>query len=124
MRATLRTLHVVASCVIALSACGNRPQAITVHDWGPRETAAGKAFNAQPDGLAAFWVKTDGATPSTVLVLAGRKLPSFVTADGKLVTANLPGDLSELYAKPGTYRFFLQDTDSGYRTDEAAFVVK
>ena len=97
---------------------------MTIQDWGPRETAAGKAFNAQPDGSAAFWLKTDGVTPSTVLVLSGRKLPTYVAADGRIVTANLPRDLAELYAKPGTYVLFLQDTDSGYRTGEVAFVVK
>lgn len=82
-----------------------------IDNWGPRQTSAGKAFNVQPDGSAAFWVQVACVPDATVLVLDGVELPTTVSAGDGLVTARVPD--ATLYVEPGTYRVELLDRDSG-----------
>ncbi len=66
-------------------------------DWGPRQAERGRPFNVQPDGSAAFWMKTDCFASGTELWLGETKLqPTF---NGGLVTATTR-DLSFL-SQPG-----------------------
>lgn len=82
----------------------------TVDRWGPSQAVAGEAFNRQPDGSAAFWVRIGCAPPGAVLVLDGVELPTVVRSE--LVTARVPhfADLPR-----GQYPLELFDRASGER---------
>ena len=60
----------------------------TVDRWGPSQAVVGEAFNRQPDGSAAFWVRIGCAPREAVLMLDGVALPTTVRSD--LVTARVP----------------------------------
>ncbi len=74
--------------------------ALQITNWGPDRTKAGIAFNAQPDGSAALWIRLnqslDGA--DVAIDFNGHSLATVV--QGELVTAIVP---PSLYAVPGTY---------------------
>ncbi len=81
-----------------------------VERWGPARAPAGSAFNEQPDGNAAFWVRI-GCAPSTArLVLDGTPLPTHVGTG--MVTARVPHyeDLDQ-----GSRKLVIEDTDTGER---------
>ena len=78
-----------------------------VEGWGPDQANQGQAFNEQPDGSAAFWVRIGCAPNAAWLTLDGTRLQTMVRPG--LVTARLPG-YDELVA--GDYRLELHDPDS------------
>jgi hypothetical protein len=59
-----------------------------IDGWGPDAADAGEAFNRQPNGMAAFWVRTDCAPETARLVLEDVPLPTTVTPH--TVTAQVP----------------------------------
>lgn len=67
-----------------------RPSTVfcSINGWGPNTAEAGEAFNRQPNGMAAFWVRTDCAPATARLVLDDVPLPSTVTSN--TVTARVP----------------------------------
>lgn len=71
---------------------------LAVVDWGPQDIRAGCAFNVQHDGSSALWISTKNAPGNTVVYLAGEALLTATHADGRLVTAIVP---AELTAAPG-----------------------
>ncbi len=81
-----------------------------VDRWGPNQAVVGEAFNRQPDGSAAFWVRIGCAPREAVLMLDGVPLPTAVRSD--LVTARVPhfGDLDR-----GHHPLELVDRASGER---------
>ncbi len=93
-----------------------------IDNWGPRQTAAGKAFNVQPDGSAAFWVQVACVPDATVLVFDGVELPTTISVDDDLVTARVPD--STLYAESGLYGVELLDRDSGTVKPVGEFLVQ
>ena len=58
-----------------------------VLDWGPQCTKPGTAFNQQPDGDSAFWVRLSCTASSATLVLGDVPLPTTCRED--LVTARV-----------------------------------
>ncbi|MGH7233883.1 MAG: hypothetical protein ACREF7_00350 [Candidatus Saccharimonadales bacterium] len=67
------------------------------------------AFNAQPDGGAAFWVDVNQELTSNAYIsFNGVKLKS--AASGKLITAGVPANL---YAQAGTYPLNVVDDVGG-----------
>lgn len=106
-----------AAMAVALAACGQQgaghtsapasasaaaalPGSIKITSYGPASTKAGVAFNAQPDGGAAIWIRLDQS-------LNGEA--AAVDFNGTLLTGNISGNLvtaavpAALYAKPGTF---------------------
>lgn len=67
--------------------------------WGEQETRAGLAFNPQPDGSSALWIRIDCAPQDTVVMFGGHALPTTVRATEGLITARV--DPPDLYARPG-----------------------
>jgi len=108
---------------LLLTSCGsNKPSSIAITSWGSNSTQAGVAFNAQPDGTAAFWVNVDQKLDNNAYIsLNGFKLKSAVS--GKLITAVVP---AALYAQPGTYPLIVVDVIDGkeLKSNSVDFIVK
>lgn len=81
-----------------------------VQRWGPTRTGAGQAFNEQPDGRSALWIRIDCAPRSTVVRLGDVVMKTTVRAD--LITASLPSDHA-IISQPGKLDLELHDEASG-----------
>lgn len=79
-----------------------------VERWGPDHAPQGQAFNEQPDGSAAFWVRIGCAPESAELVLSDTPLPTTVSSG--IVTARVP-HYAELAT--GEHKLTLHDPESG-----------
>jgi hypothetical protein len=90
----------------------------TVEAYGPTGTQAGEAFNRQPDGSSALWLRLPGLRPTASLRFDGRPLASAIAGDG--ISAVVP---PELFATPG--RHWLQVVDEAFnmRTTPVPFDV-
>lgn len=80
-----------------------------IYKIGPERIIAGKAFNRQPDGSSAIWMKTSNATSWTVIIFQGHALPTTVENPSK-VTARVP---EELLPAQGVAEVYLQDRLTG-----------
>ena len=89
-----------------------------VERWGPDHANQGQAFNEQPDGSAAFWVRIGCAPPGARLLLDGKALPTTVGTG--VVTARLP-HYAEL--KVGDHPLSIHDPSSGESLDIGVFRV-
>lgn len=81
-----------------------------VIQWGPDHAISGQAFNAQASGASAFWIRTNCADRSAVVVLDGRDLKTTVRSAEGLITASMD-DGHEL--PPGQYELVLRLGDEG-----------
>jgi len=90
-----------------------------VDRWGPNQAVVDEAFNRQPDGSAAFWVRIGCAPRESVLLLDGVELSTVVRSD--LVTARVPhyADLER-----GYHSLVLVDPGSGERLTIGALEVQ
>lgn len=77
-------------------------------DWGPQDIRAGVPFNPQHDGSSALWIRTRNARMDTQVVLEGVHLHTDVHANGDLVTAIVPPNLT---AKPQLVSMHLYSAD-------------
>ena len=59
--------------------------------WGPHQAVEGRAFNEQPDGSSAIWVRIGCVPSDTVLLLAGQRLPTTLSTG--VVTALVSAEL-------------------------------
>ncbi len=75
-----------------------------VESWGPHQANQGQAFNEQPDGSAAFWLRIGCAPKSASLRIDGKDLPTTVRPG--MVTARMP-EYGELLA--GDYKIEIHD---------------
>jgi hypothetical protein len=89
-----------------------------VERWGPDHANRGAAFNEQPDGSAAFWVRIGCAPETARLELDGTPLPTSVRPG--LVTARVTF-YSELDA--GDHSVVLFDPATGERLTVGTFRV-
>ena len=91
--------------------------------WGPEGTKAGAAFNAQPDGSAAFWVKVNQSMEGTdsVVIMDGMPLKSAIS--GELITASVP---ASFYAKAGVHALHVTMKRGGtsVQSNDVTFVVQ
>jgi hypothetical protein len=62
--------------------------ACKINSWGPNKGKAGEAFNRQPSGASAFWVRTNCAANGSQMLLDGAALKTTVHKD--LLTAKVP----------------------------------
>lgn len=76
------------------------PGNLRITSYGPDHTKAGVAFNVQPGGEAALWVRLNHSLDGHVAAIDfdGTLLQGNIS--GNLVTAGVP---APLYAKPGTF---------------------
>jgi hypothetical protein len=86
----------------------------------PGETLAGRAFNVQPNGVAAFGVASRNASSSSFIFWAGTELVS-IYGGPKVMSAEVP---HRLYEKPGHYPIEIVDKATGLRSPPVNFVVK
>jgi hypothetical protein len=86
----------------------------------PGETLAGRAFNVQSNGQAAFGVACHNASSSTVILWAGTQLVS-VYGGPNAMSAEVP---RRLYEKPGHYPIEIVDNTTGLRSPAVNFDVK
>ncbi len=65
---------------------------VEIVDWGPKTARAGEAFNRQPNGQSALWLRLDSdAIGSATIRLDGRELTTFT--QGVTATALVPPEL-------------------------------
>jgi len=89
--------------------------------WGPQQAQAGKAFNEQPDGASAFWIRIECFPESTVVTLDGTEVDTTLRpADGLITTHILD---HSLYREPGEYELALKDASTGERRQVGKFIV-
>lgn len=79
-----------------------------IERWGPDHAPQGQAFNEQPNGEAAFWVRIGCAPKNAELVLDGQPLPTTVSSG--IVTARVPHYAS---LTTGEHSVRIHDPDSG-----------
>ena len=89
-----------------------------VERWGPDHAPQGQAFNEQPDGSAAFWIRIGCAPTDAVLLLDGAPLETSVRPG--LVSARVP-HFAEL--ESGEHPLVLRDPASGEALDIGRFRV-
>ena len=92
--------------------------------YGPQEVEAGKAFNPQPDGSSALWIKLDQSMENTDAVISLDGHPLATSISGDVVTAVVP---LEFIGHPGTLKLEVARTGSKgqiLRTDTSPFIVR
>lgn len=126
-------------CSLALIGCSDQPkpgtqqaapaaksaeaapaQAVTIKDWGPRETKRGETVNRQPDGASAIWIGATGvmADPATK-VRFGDQHASPATVAPDLVTTAVPKAVIDT---AGDYPVVIEEP-SGRKTTVGTFKV-
>ena len=98
-------------------------ESLKITQWGPQETTAGTAFNAQPDGSSALWIRVDQSLDGTdsVVVMDGSALHSSIS--GQLITADVPANF---YASSGVHSVavVMKKAVEKVRSDNVQFTVK
>jgi len=89
-----------------------------VERWGPDHANRGQAFNEQPDGSAAFWVRIGCAPKEARLLLDSKPLPTTVRSG--LVTARVP-HYAEL--ERGDHELDIHDPESGETLEIGVFQI-
>jgi hypothetical protein len=74
--------------------------ALQITSWGPDRTKTGVAFNSQPDGSSALWVRLNRTLSGGTVSVDFNGHPLAAVVQGELVTVSVP---TSLYATPGTY---------------------
>ena len=96
---------------------------LKITQWGPQETAAGTAFNAQPDGSSALWIRVDQSLDGTdsAVTMDGAALHSSIS--GQLITAGVP---ASFYAASGVHNVavVMKKGAEEVRSDNVQFTVK
>jgi hypothetical protein len=112
-------LLIIQLLVFVIVGC-EKTKPVVLKELGPSKTKAGVAFNAQPDGGAAMWFKTENATQTLVVMWNDKQIRAdFKRPD--FLTAAIPKDL---YSKPGQYQVYLQDTKTGAKSNSLTFTVE
>lgn len=96
---------------------------LQITSWGPQHTKAGVAFNVQPDGSAALWIRVNHSLDGAQATIEFSGHPLTTAVQGELLTANMP---SPLYAAPGTYQLHVsvKQGSSVVQSNDVKFVVE
>lgn len=97
------------------------PAPLILKEIGPTKTKAGQAFNVQPDGHAAMWLKTENATETTVLIWGWTRLKTTYGGPTALTASVAP---KELYSKLGQYQIYLLDPKTDKTSNVLFFTVE
>lgn len=96
--------------------------ALTIVQWGPDKTAAGEAFNVQPDGNSGMWFQLSSVPPPAEYAGSiGGKPMIAVVANGNIVAGTVPPDY---ISTPGTYPVVITITTTGQKFEVGNFVVE
>ena len=99
-----------------------KPQApLILREIGPIQTKVGQAFNVQPDGHAAMWLKTENATETTLVVWGWTRLKTAYVSPTGLTALVAP---RELYSKAGQYQIYLVDSKTDKTSNVLSFTVE
>ena len=99
-QSTSTTAPVSAPASAAATSATTAPSRLKITSWGPHSTKAGEAFNKQPDGSAALWIRLNQSLDGDVAAVEFNGVLLQGNISGNLVTTGVPADL---YAKPGVY---------------------
>lgn len=114
-----------ASSAVSSGAIANStaPSSLEITSWGPDSTKAGVAFNKQPDGSAALWIRVNQPLSGDVAAIEFNGVLLQGTVSGNLVTAGVPADL---YAKPGSFKVevIARKGDRSEQSNAVTFTVK
>lgn len=80
------------------------PGRLKITSYGPHYTRAGVAFNVQPGGNAALWVRLNQPIESGVVAIDFNGTLLQGNISGNLVTAGIP---ALLYANSGTFTLYV-----------------
>ena len=123
LKSRLVTYSMGAIAALALAACGQQsagtaasnsapqpsamvgatpaPVNLEITSWGPDKTKAGVAFNKQPNGSAALWIRVNQSLDGDEAAVQFNGVLLQGNVSGNLVTAGVPADL---YANAGAYK--------------------
>lgn len=96
---------------------------LKITSWGPDSTEAGTAFNKQPNGSAALWIRVNQSLAGDEAAVEFNGTLLQGTVSGNLVTAGIP---DELYARAGTYevRVIVRRAGRPNQSNTVTFTVK
>lgn len=96
--------------------------AITVGDWGPRQTFLSQGFNVQPNGDSAMFVQVKGlrVDPKNYITFGGLRI-SGLTQTTNLVTFAVP---KSIYSTVGDKSIVLHEASSGRSVNVGIFKVQ
>jgi len=96
--------------------------AITVGDWGPRQTSLSQGFNVQPNGDSAMFVQVKGlrVDPKNYITFGGLRI-SGLTQTTNLVTFAVP---KSIYSTVGDKSIVLHEASSGRSVNVGIFKVQ
>ncbi|WP_219210848.1 acyltransferase family protein [Variovorax boronicumulans] len=96
-------------------------EAVSVKNWGPRDTRVGRGANVQPNGASVLWMQVENVSRfGEVLVYFGEQgLKRVASVGDKVLTVDIP---PEVIGKAGQYALVLEEA-SGRRTRIGVFSV-
>lgn len=96
---------------------------LKITGYGPDGTKAGLAFNKQPDGSAAIWIRMNQPLDGDEAAIDFNGVLLHGNISGNLVTA---GVSAELYAKPGVYKVHViaRKGELSMQSNDVAFTVE
>lgn len=99
------------------------PDQLEITSYGPDHAKAGVAFNVQPDGGAAMWIRLNQSLDGdeAAIDFNGTLLPGNIS--GNLVTVAVP---ASMYAKPGifTLRVIARKGARSVKSSDVKFTVE
>lgn len=101
----------LGNLTVVAAAAGSEAAFCEVDNWGPQQTRTGQAFNEQPDGASAFWIRVGCFPPDTAVTLNGVELKTTLRPGDGLITTHITDH--SLYREPGEYVVALLDKASG-----------
>lgn len=90
-----------------------------IKDWGPKQAELGRGFNTQPNGLSAFWVKTNCAPIGSKIRINTQEIETTVALP--IITAAVDDKL--IFSKEGGYQIELIDSKTGKTQKVGIFTV-
>lgn len=118
-----RSENAVTSSTAASSVTAMSTGELAITGWGPQTTKAGEAFNVQPDGSAAMWIRLNRPLDGNEAVIDFNGTQLSTVISGNLVSATVP---SKLYASPGNFNVHVIAREGGksVQSNEVSFTVK
>jgi hypothetical protein len=98
----------------------DNPSALSIIDYGPKQASVGQLFNQQPNGMSAFWFKTQNAKPGIVLVLGDLEFQVDYDSPELVTVAISPSQLRA----PGTLSLYLFDPQTGAKSNTVTFTLR
>ena len=114
------SILVVFLIFVVFTGCKKATPSFVLKEIGPVKTKTGQAFNVQPNGQAAMWIRAENATKTTVILWGEIQLNTTFGSPNYL-TALVP---TELYSKPGRFNICLLDTKTSAKSNSLIFTIE